>query len=57
MIFQIGMSVEVFQSIQYAFRQIFEWKYGRDVICDGQQQSNSLVIKVLVKRLIERLGK
>ena len=32
MIFQIGVSVEVFQSVQYAFRQIFKWKYGRDVI-------------------------
>ena len=31
-IFQIGMSVEVFQSIQYAFRQIFKREYGRDVI-------------------------
>ena len=32
MVFQIGMSVEVFQSIQNAFRQVFEWKYGRDVV-------------------------
>ena len=36
MIFQIGVSVEVFQSIQYAFRQIFKWEYGRDVIAANE---------------------
>ena len=36
MVFQIGMSVEVFQSIQYAFRQIFEWENGRDVIAANE---------------------
>ena len=30
------MSVEVFQSIQYAFRQIFEWEYGGDVIAANE---------------------
>ena len=35
-VFQIGMSVEVFQSIQYTFRQVFEWKYGRDVVAANE---------------------
>ena len=26
------MSVEIFQSIQYTFRQIFKWEYSRDII-------------------------
>ena len=32
MIFQIGVGVEIFQSIQDAFRQIFEREYGRDIV-------------------------
>ena len=30
------MSMEVFQSVQYAFRQIFKWEYGRDVIATNE---------------------
>ena len=35
-VFQIGMSVKVFQSIQNAFRQIFKWEYGRDVVATNK---------------------
>ena len=35
-VFQVGVGVEIFQSIQNAFRQIFKWEYGRDVVATNE---------------------